>query len=352
MLNHHQKTILSASVSALILAGCGGGGGGNPQNDPIAFSATLIAPEVTANTTAFESRLRYNGRDFQARMAGACTGIPDGYGPLANVDIDALDADGNLLTAAVGSTDECGMVSISLPAGSDKIRASSAGFRDLVAGVDAVAANGGLASTIPDTADYRVGFLTSYEDDTLGFTITDTITNKAVVGLPIEAFSVELDATSAGFTSISSALTSEDASIVLVTDASGSMDNNAYTDPMTSTSYSRNNLAANAAHQFLDQKAATDEVAMIIFDGSVDLINQDYIDNDLFLQDLNGAAVPYALSESGFTTDSSALRLIVDTYNEDAKVWGATRRFDNHPDTPEVEKLVMKWLLVTTHVSL
>jgi len=270
-------------------------------------------------------------------MAADCPSVPEGYSPLANVPIDALDENGNVLVAAVASTDDCGLVSVNLPAGADKIRASAAGFRDLIAGVDSLAANGGVASTIPEGADYRVGFLTSYANDTLGFSITDTLTNKAVVGLPAEAFSVELDAVAATFDSVGTSLTSEAASIVLVTDASGSMSDPAFTDPATNISYSRNNIAATAAHQFLDQKAVSDEVAMLIFNGGVDLINQDFIDLNMDIVDANGADVPYTLSESGFTTDASALRLIVDAYNEDTKLWDPLNKFDNHPDTPALE---------------
>jgi len=216
------------------------------------------------------------------------------------------------------------------------VHASSEGNRELVVGVSSVAANGGLASTIPLNANYRVGFLTKQSDDSLGFSITDTVTNKAVVGLPVEAFSVSLDSSDADFTSISSALASESASITLVTDASGSMDTFVFRDTVADQRYTRLNLAANAAHEFLDQKAATDEVSMVVFDGVVDLIDQDFINNNFTLLDENGLVVPYTLSESGFTQNSSDLRLIVDAYNEDTKLYGETRPFDLHPDTPAV----------------
>lgn len=331
---HPLKTYLGLSVSALVLASCGGSdGGGTPLDDGIVFSATLIAPEVAPSTMAFVARLRHES--IQTRMTD-CADVPDGYAPLANVDIDVLDVDGNVLLAAAATTDECGGVTTTFPAGSDKIRASSAGNRDLVAGITSVVANGGLASTIPAAADYRVGFLTVQQNNTLGFSITDTLTNKAVVGLPAEAFSVSLDATDANFSSISTALTSESASIVLVTDASGSMRTFAFRDEPSSTDYNRLNLAASASHQFLDQKAASDEVAMVIFDRDTDLINQEFIDNILTLEDSNGVEVSYTLSTSGFTQNSSDLRLIVDAYNRDTKLYGDSRPFDNHPDTPAV----------------
>lgn len=333
MKHHATKTYLGLSLSALVLVSCGGGGSGAPLDDAVVFSATLIAPEAAPNTTAFVARLRQESA--QTRMT-LCPDVPEGYAPLANVDIDVLDADGNVLQEAAATTDDCGAVSTTFPAGSDKIRAVSAGNRDLVAGITSVVANGGLASTIPAGANYRVGFLTLQTNNTLGFSITDTVTNKAVVGLPAEAFSVSLDATDANFSSISTALASESASIALVTDASGSMGSFVFRDEPSSTNYSRLNLAANASHQFLDQKAATDEVAMVIFDSKTDLIDQDYIDNNLTLEDANGVEVPYTLSASGFTTNSGDLRLIVDTYNEDTKLYGISRPFDNHPDTPDV----------------
>ncbi len=332
MRSEQLKTYIAVGLSAVVISACGGGSD-SPQDDGTVFSATLIAPERNADTNAFVARLRQV--DFVRRMAN-CTAVPDGYVPLANVDVDVLDVDGNVLVEAIAATDECGLIAATLPAGADKIRASSDGNRVLVAGVTSVAANGGIASTIPSDADYRIGFLTSYDNDSVGFSITDSVTNKAVVGLPVEAFSVELDAVTANFSGISTALAGESASIVLVTDASGSMDIEAFTDDVTDQSYTRLNLAATAAHQFLDQKSASDEVAMLIFDNDSDLINQAFIDQYWSLVDANGADVPYTLSESGFTTNSADLRLVIDAYNLDTKLWDLDNDFDNHPDTPAV----------------
>ncbi len=327
------KTCLSVGLSAVLLSACGGGSSGSPQDDGTVFSATLVAPEVIADTNAFVARLRQV--DFVRRMVD-CAEVPDGYAPLANVDVDVLDVDSNVLVEAIATTNDCGLIEATLPAGSDKIRASSAGNRVLVAGITSVAANGGIASTIPESADYRIGFLTSYDNDSVGFSITDSITNKAVVGLPVEAFSVELDDVTANFTGISTALAGESASIVLVTDASGSMRTEAFEDELTGQSYKRLNLAATAAHQFLDQKAVSDEVAMLIFDSDTDFINQAFIDQYWSLIDANGMDTTYTLSESGFTTNSADLRLVVDAYNFYTKLWNPDNDFDNHPDTPEV----------------
>ena len=334
MKQNRLKNYFSLCASALVLASCGGSSGdGSSLNDEAVFSATLIAPETTSGSVALLARLRQENTQV---LMDSCPEIPDGYVPLANVEIDVLDADGNVLQEAVAITDQCGSLSTTLPAGADRIRASSPGNRDLVAGITSVAANGGLASTIPAGAEYRVGFLSTQQEDTLGFSITDTLTNRAVVGLPADVFSVSLDSTIANFTSISTALASESASIALVTDASGSMDTSAFRDESSGTDFTRLNVAAIAAHEFLDQKAPSDEVAMVIFDSDTDFVNQDFIDDFLRFEDSDGVEVPYALSASGFTQNSSDLRIIVDAYNRDTKLYGDNRPFDIHPDTPPV----------------
>lgn len=327
-----NSLLLASAISSLLVVGCdSGSGGGGTSADPNSLSATLVAPvQVSANPSEeFGSMLQ-----FHARMS-ECANVPAGYTPLMNVTVVFLDAAGNELSSTPVMTDECGFFSSVTPAGTASIRVVSAGNRDLVASVDAIAASGFVASTIPSNADYRIGFLSAYDDTTLGFTVTDTITNKAVVGLSSSTFSVSLDGTDQSFTSITTGLTGDDASIVMVTDASGSMGSTAFTDD-TGFRYSRNNLSAIAAHQFLDQKGQNDEISMLIFDGRINFMDQQAV-NDLFtMQDASANPFNYVFPANGFTKDSAQMRLIVDAYNRDSKLWDEFNDFDNHPDTPAI----------------
>ena len=318
------------ALSTGILSACSSDGSSDgPDNDALRLAATLMAPIrsdlVSAKSGSFENYLS---------RKSDCENVPDGYAPLESVAVLFLDDDGNTLPAPALSTDECGFFDAALPDGVSRISASSVGNKPLIASVTAINASGGIASTIPEDAEYRVGFLSAFDDTTLGFSITDTVTNKAVVGLSTDAFTVSLDSQSVLFSSVTTGLASEQASIVVVTDASGSMSNGAFSDEATGIDYSRLNLSAIASHAFLDQKAPADEIAMVIFDGQTDFIDQDAI-NDIFtFEDANGMAASYEFPATGFTQDSAQMRLIVDAYNEDSQLWDEDNVFARHADTP------------------
>lgn len=326
------KTLLAGTISSLLLVGCDGSGGGSSTSaDPASLAATLVAPQqIGENPSAQFSSMK----QFHDRMSD-CANVPAGYEPLAGTTVTFLDIDGNPIGGPVVVTDECGFFSTSIPPGTVTITAESPGNRTLVASVESIRASDFVASTIPSNADYRIGFLSAYDDNTLGFTVTDTVTNKAVVGLAVDTFSVAVDGVNQSFTSIITGLTGDDASIVMVTDASRSMNETAFTDE-NGIRYSRNNLSAIAAHQFLDQKGQNDEIGMLIFDDQTNFMDKQAVDDLFTILDVNGNPFDYSFPASGFTTNSADMRFIVDAYNEDSKLWSVGNFFDNHPDTPAV----------------
>jgi len=329
-MNAKGPLLLSAAMTIALLAGCDSDGDDSPPNDDSgALAATLVVPIAISENPAQDFR---NMAQFNARMSD-CATVPAGYNPLAGVTVEFLDANGNVLGGPVVVTDDCGFFNTQVPAGTVSIRAVSTNNRNLVASISSIIASGGVASTIPADATYRVGFLSAYDDTTLGFTITDSVTNKAVIGLARDTFSVSVDGNTQGFTNITTGLTSEDASITMVTDSSGSMSTTAFTDE-NGVRYSRTDLATEAAHQFLNIKNPNDEVSMLIFGSRVNFIDQQTIDTLFEIEDVNGNMTTYPFTGSGFTRDSQQMRFIVDAYNRDSTLWNSANRVDTHPDTP------------------
>lgn len=327
-----NKTVFLAFASSLfLLTSCGGGGGSSPSNDAVGLAATLVVPQVFNEEIAGGV---VSISQFRARMVG-CSTVPAGYEPLAGVEVMFLDAEGNIINGSFVLTDECGFFNTTIPLGTVSISAESPGNKPLIASVESLQKSDFVASTISENAEYRVGFLSAYDDNTLGFTITDTLSNKAVVGLPASVFSITVDNEIQTFSDISTGLTGDDASIVLVTDASGSMNANAFTDA-DGIRYSRNNLAAIAAHQFLDQKGQNDEIAMLVFDSDSNFMDKQAIDDLFDVVDASGNPFDYTFPSTGFSASSDDLRFIVDAYNEDSKMWSENNFFDLHPDTPDV----------------
>ena len=191
----------------------------------------------------------------------------------------------------------------------------------------------GSPRTIPDTASYRIGSLQLLDEARVGFTVTDTDSGQTVLGIPASAFAIRADGAELALASIATAASSSGAaSVSLVLDASGSMSSTAFQDEVTLERFSRSQLAAQAAHVFLDQKADTDEASVTPFGSTVHPVDQAFIDEEFELQTLDGEPTLYQLSESGFTVESQRLRFIIDAYNRESDVYGFGD--PRHPDTP------------------
>ncbi|ASJ75799.1 vWA domain-containing protein [Granulosicoccus antarcticus] len=309
------------------------GGGNTPADDDVVFAGSLMAPEITTGVEKMlDSQLK-----TQLRIADDCPAIPAGYSPLADASITFVDENGEVLGESF-TADECGAFSASAPATATGIVAEAPGFRPLQAETEVFIGEGatGLASTIASTSSYEIGTLQIVDDGTLAFSVTDNESRKAVLGIPASAFSLLLDDTVLTPDSVinaSSAINDESATVVLTLDASGSMSETAYTDD-NDVDYDRYQLAAIAAHQFLSQKAASDAVALSVFSSNVNFLDQETIDRELPIQNLDGDALSYVLSDDGFTTDAARLRFLVDAYNRRSQLYRGESGDALHPDTP------------------
>ncbi len=329
------RSVLGVTFGAVALASCGGGSSdsGVPSDDEAFVSGTLIAPEIA---TGAEELLNEQFK-LQLLLEDSCPSVPSGYSPLANATITFVDENGEELGEQF-SADECGAFNASAPVGASGIVAQAPGFRPLQAATDVFLGEGatGLASTIAATANYEIGTLQLVDDGTLAFSVTDSESRKAVLGIPASAFTLLLDDTLLTPDSVinaSSAINDESATVVLTLDASGSMSDTAYTDE-NGVDYERYQLATIAAHQFLSQKAADDAVALSIFSSTVYFMDQQMIDRELPVRNLDGDNLNYVLSDDGFTTDATRLRFIVDAYNRQSQLYRGDSGDALHPDTP------------------
>lgn len=337
----HRPLQFAAVMSAtMLLAACGGGssGSGNstnssPQNKQL--SGTLVEPENSSTTSAKALN------PVQAKTAAkSCSNVPEGYSPLVNTPVHFLDGAGAELKTV--NTDDCGMFSASVPLEVEKVTATSADNHVVEADVAVFEDSGGkIASAIPTGASYQISAVQKIGDRQIAVTVTDSVTRKAVIGIPRSAFGFEINATPAGIQHVQSAANSQNsASVVIVLDASGSMDeivNDAQGNPILDASgipYTRFRLTALAAHTYLDAISPRDETAFIIFNQHVDFVNDDLIKQRFTMLDGMGNPVEYNFSADGFSSDASSLRFIVDAYNPESRLWGQFNADAIHPDTP------------------
>jgi len=330
--------LLPVFTVSFVLVGCGGSGSGGENGSSDTAAGQLLVPlEVTTASANPLSRIRNTN--------GSCENIPAGYSALASTNVDFLDADGQVLGST--TTDSCGAFTAPVSQETVAIKATNPNYRDLTADVSIFTVpDGGVASTIPAAADYQIASMqfTGDTDDSVAFTITDTETNTAVIGIPVDAFSATINANPVTLTNIQTAAQSSDpASVSLVLDSSGSMTALVYDEnsdrlvDANDNAYNRYRLTALAAHTYLDNMPSVDEASITIFSSDVFLMNDATIANELNLVDASSEAVNYTYSEDGFTSNPSDLRLVVDAYNRDSELYAFSGAIDlRHPDTPDV----------------
>lgn len=311
-------------------------------------SGQILVPMGTSdgsesNNAPLSAALRPTAGGSAKMAAFNCPDVPGGYEPMADAEIEFLDASNTVVGSTV-QADECGEFATNPPEEAVTVRVSRAGFRDIYAAVDNFGSGGsGFASTIPSDWNYRIGSLRLQNDGRLGFNVVDDQRGLSVIGLPDSAIEVLVDGTQVDTGDLSTTAQSNEAtSVAMVLDASGSMSTFAYEDPDTGEQFNRYQLTTLATHQFLDNRGANDEVSMTIFDSQVDLINDDWIDQNWTLLNNNGNAANFTFSDSGFTGDDPGLRLITDAFNTQSTVWAnitdaGTVADEAHPDTPNVQ---------------
>ncbi len=330
---------LVASMMLLLVVACGGSGGGS-GNDSRRVSGVLVQPETAAVTTT--RALQRDDWQGVARAAttAVCHDVPSGYEPLAAVEIEFVDADGR--TRATATTDDCGRFAAAVPADVARARAVPAAYRPIDVDIEVFAAQTPkLVSVVPMEATFQIASIQRIAPDKLAVTVTDSVTNKAVIGIPGMAFGGTVNGRALPIAKVESAAnTPEAASVVLVMDASGSMGHSVtdeYGDLLVDgngRAYNRMRIAARAAHLYLDGVSPYDETAIVVFDDAVSLIDDQMIEREFQLLNANGDVVPYRFSASGFAADPRDLRFVVDSYNYFSALWPGDSPDPRHPDTP------------------
>lgn len=345
---------LTASTCLVALAACGGGDdGGGGTNPPgggttptVSVSGSLVTPETATTTTL---RVFASTSDTVVAAAAVCPDVPTSYLPLAGVSVSFLDASGASTATAV-TTDACGKFTATVPQSTTQVSAAPPGAKVIKVPVSTfTTATSSIVSAVPAAASYQLASM-QYANAKLAFTIVDTVTNKAVLGLPSSAVSLKVNTQAKPVGTITYAATQAqgNASVALAIDASGSMDTTVY-DPVTNNALkdaqgntlTRFRMAALAANAFLNGKQAGDEVGYVLFDHRVTWLDQAFFNGTsqptIALQALaDSSAYTYSYTNSGFSTNTALLRFPIDVYNYSSKLWGTSRVDALNAASPQV----------------
>lgn len=319
--------------------GGGGGGDGGGGTQVKQLLGIMLAPEDSE-----QASLRYKAVAAGAttKQEDSCPGdVPSGYQRLQEVELVFLDAAGQE-TGETLATDECGVFSGEVSEETASLRAEPDGLRPIESSVEVFETQDEnedptIVSTIDENANYEIRSLFRQSDDRFGFTVVDDQSGRPVIGIPEDRFTLEVADTEVGLESVVvAAQTAESAAVSLVLDASGSMNTNIVVND-EGDDLTRLHLTRDAAQLFLDEKGAADEAGFVIFDSSVNTINDDFIDQSWDIVDANGDPASYSFSQSGFSTSAGDLRLIADAYSPFSEVYENTdfgTEQARHPDTP------------------
>ncbi len=334
------KTIqlLTLFILSLGIVACGG-----DEDDTQHAKGTLVVPK-SSQKVASKALKRADGVKFKDE----CPNVPAGYSPLKNTKVEFLNESGKAVDDT--TTDSCGEFSANVPNEVVKVKAKSSGNKDLVTDVTVFQTSGdtAIASTIPAGAEYQISAIQITSDNSLAFSVTDTVTNNAVIGVPDTAITAKLNNNPVTTSNLKSAAqVSDPASITLVMDASGSMTRYTVNDkegnPVKDANdkiYSRIRMSALAAHTYLDNMPKSDETSFVIFDEDVDFMNDTKIAS-LFslINPTTGDALNYEFSSNGFTQDATKLRFLADAYNAFSLVYPLSSNIyasdKKHEDTPK-----------------
>jgi hypothetical protein len=202
-----------------------------------------------------------------------------------------------------------------------------------------------LASTIPSNAEYQISSMQMTADNKIAFSVTDTVTNNAVIGIPDSALSAKINTNNVGISKLDSAANiSDPASVTLVMDASGSMKERVYdknnNELVDKRGYSMNRFRVTylAAQTYLNNMPKVDETGLIVFSNTVDFLNDESL-KSIFpnMLDANGNPTTYIFSKSGYSKEASKLRLLVDIYNPYSTIYQANGVDKKHKDSPDIK---------------
>src|SRR5690606_9778941 len=271
---------------------------------------------------------------------------------LSNLDVSVTDADG--VEVASFKTDACGAFSLDVPETAQKLKAESDLYEPIEADVLAFQATTGaqpdaIVSALPKGAKYKISTVQPTGNATegygLAFAVTDDATGKAVIGLAPEAVSVTLADQPVTLKSFGNAyLQSEEASVALVLDASGSMGGSLYDEQYSpiqddaGNNLTRFDLASLAAHTFIEGKGGDDEVHFVIFDSKVEAIDGASFDRLFVTQGADGTAIDYDYAATGFEKRAEQLHFIADLYNPSSSYYSGSNKYAaKHSLSPDLQ---------------
>jgi len=328
------KQSLTVLFLSLGIAACGAKEDGTKK-----VKGTLVVPKSSQKVVAKVLK-KASGIHFKE----TCPNVPAGYKPLKGVKVEFVSDNDKTLEDT--KTNECGEFLARVPENVVKVKAKSSGNKELVTDVSVFQSTGAtaLASTIPSNAEYQISSIQMTADNKIAFSVTDTVTNNAVIGVPDSALSAKINNHNVGISKLDSAANiSDPASVTLVMDASGSMTQRVYDNNneelVDTNGYSINRFRVShlAAHTYLNNMPKVDEAGFIIFSSDVNFLNDEAL-KALFpsMQDINGNPTAYVFEKSGYSKETSKLRFLVDAYNPYTTLYRANGIDEKHKDTPKV----------------
>ncbi|MCW3482200.1 VWA domain-containing protein [Neisseriaceae bacterium JH1-16] len=349
-----RKKLATITLSALLVSACGGGGssetsqtssnsGSSPASAKQAVAGRLVAPENTATTSSrilLQEQRRLSG--IQA-LIQTCQDVPSGYVPLSGVTVEFKDNTGKTVDTLTSGS--CGEFSGNVAGSSAQANLTT--HQPLVLDFTALSKAGSsksapvVASALPLNASYLISSVQYLGQGQIAYSVVDSVSRKAVIGLNAQHLAVS-DNSNVSYTPTiqgSSASVAAPTAIALVLDASGSMS----TSHLAANGVIRSSfeLASLATHNFLDeveQRAAGDQVSMVVFDHKVTEINQPWLDKQFPMLNNNGNPVKAGLPASGLTSNVTALHLVADLYVPTSQLYGKISYpyspFAPNPKTP------------------
>ncbi len=321
-----MRMIKSVSISLLVASLFIACSDNVKYTNSVSVSGVLIVPATTTSLSP--------SRNAPSLAPSACSGIPNGYKPLANAVLSYAKANGGAVTTDV-VTDVCGAFSALVAKSASKLSFAASGYKVVTTPVENfkadVAKKFRVASTILTSSSYEISSLKLNADGSLSFVVEDNITKKPVIGLSESAFSLTENTTPKTFSSVTyQSASSSTIETVLTIDASGSMSDivkDANGSPITdsnSVQVSRRYLTALASYDYINNLSSGDSLAINIFDGTIYFYDAAYV-NGLSLTS-SGVPVDLNYSVNGFETDRNKSKFVIDIYNTQSTLHGGHKQ--------------------------
>lgn len=271
-------------------------------------------------------------KDDNNSVSFSCSGlpIPGGYEPLGDANVSFIDNNGTVIADKSVASDSCGRFYVNMDTKDfAMVRVSKAGYHTMLSdinGFESPDKSWGIISTADSNNSFAVrinaeGNSLSYnpQSDLLKYTVVDTRTGRAVLGVPQSQVTLYKDADEVNITKYH--FNDLDADLILTLDASGSMESE-YIDSNGTSIGTGFDLTYHAAKSFIDELSGNSEVGFTIFDNSVNFLNGSFV-SGLGLKDKNGNSVSFPYTADGFERDKKKSKFMVDIYHPHSQVYEA-----------------------------